>query len=112
MVGPSTITNHYQPTFTDLDDHRRTTVGWEYVHIAVDDHSRLAYAEVLPDEKATTAIGFLNRALAFDRPEVPPPDLLQRAVGPASTRSRTAHISSEKCGDAATAGQAEAKKRS
>jgi transposase InsO family protein len=57
--------NHYQPTFTDLDGHRRTTVGWEYVHIAVDDHSRLAYAEVLPDEKATTAIGFLNRALAF-----------------------------------------------
>ena len=57
--------NHYQPTFTDRDGHRRTTVGWEYVHIAIDDHSRLAYAEVLPDEKATTAIGFLNRALAF-----------------------------------------------
>jgi transposase InsO family protein len=36
-------------------------------HIAVDDHSRLAYAEVLPDEKATTAIGFLNRAVAFYR---------------------------------------------
>ena len=57
--------NHYQPTFTDHDGHRRTTVGWEYVHIAIDDHSRLAYAEVLDDEKATTAIGFLNRALAF-----------------------------------------------
>ena len=57
--------NHYQPTFTDRDGHRRATVGWEYVHIAVDDHSRLAYAEVLPDEKATTAIGFLKRALAF-----------------------------------------------
>jgi transposase InsO family protein len=57
--------NHYQPTFTDKDGHRRTTVGWEYVHIAIDDHSRLAYAEVLPDEKATTAIAFLKRALAF-----------------------------------------------
>ena len=56
---------HYQPTFTDGDGHRRTTVGWEYVHIAIDDHSRLAYAEVLPDEKAATAIGFLRRAVAF-----------------------------------------------
>jgi len=35
------------------------------VHIAIDDHSRLAYAEVLPDEKAQTAIGFLRRASAF-----------------------------------------------
>jgi hypothetical protein len=32
------------------------------VHIAIDDHSRLAYAEVLPDEKAHTATGFLRRA--------------------------------------------------
>jgi hypothetical protein len=31
--------------------------GWEYVHIRVDDHSRLTYAEVLEDEKAVTAIG-------------------------------------------------------
>ncbi|MGH3015723.1 MAG: integrase core domain-containing protein, partial [Gaiellaceae bacterium] len=37
----------------------------EFVHVAVDDHSRLAYAEVLPDERATTAIGFLRRALRF-----------------------------------------------
>jgi transposase InsO family protein len=44
---------------------RHLTVGWEFVHIAIDDYSRLAYAEVLPDEKATTAIGFLKRALAF-----------------------------------------------
>lgn len=57
--------NHYQPTFTDKDGHRRTTVGWEYVHIAIDDHSRLAYAEVLPDEKAVTAVAFLRRATAF-----------------------------------------------
>jgi transposase InsO family protein len=57
--------HHYQPTFTDNDGRRRTTVGWEYVHIAVDDHSRLAYAEVLCDEKAATAIGFLRRAIAF-----------------------------------------------
>jgi transposase InsO family protein len=35
------------------------------VHVAIDDHSRLAYAEVLADEKALTAIGFLKRALEF-----------------------------------------------
>ena len=37
------------------------------MHIAVDDYSRLAYAEVLPDEKATTAAGFLHRALVYYR---------------------------------------------
>jgi transposase InsO family protein len=52
-------------TYTDSDGHRRGRKGWEYVHIAVDDYSRLAYAEVLPDEKAATAVAFLRRALAF-----------------------------------------------
>jgi len=46
---------------------RSRGIGWEYVHVAVDDASRLAYAEVLADEKATTAVGFLRRALAFFR---------------------------------------------
>jgi hypothetical protein len=50
---------------TNAEGRRRQTVGWEFVHIAIDDHGRLAYAEVLPDEKATTAIGFLRRASAF-----------------------------------------------
>jgi transposase InsO family protein len=58
---------HYNPTFTDKSGHRRRTVGWEYVHVAIDDYSRLAYAEVLPDEKAATAVGFLRRTLAFFR---------------------------------------------
>jgi transposase InsO family protein len=44
---------------------RSRGAGWQFVHVAVDDHSRLAYAEVLCDEKATTAVGFLKRALAF-----------------------------------------------
>ena len=56
---------HDNPARRDAEGRRRLTVGWEFVHIAVDDHSRLAYAEVLPDEKATTAIGFLQRALRF-----------------------------------------------
>ena len=42
-----------------------TTIGWEFVHIAIDDCTRLAYVEVLPDEKAATAIAFLRRAVAF-----------------------------------------------
>jgi transposase InsO family protein len=44
---------------------RSFELGWEYVHVAVDDYSRLAYAEVLADEKAATAAGFLRRAVAF-----------------------------------------------
>jgi transposase InsO family protein len=56
---------HYSGRYTDAAGRLRGKAGWEFVHIAVDDYSRLAYAEVLPDEKATTAIGFLRRALAF-----------------------------------------------
>jgi transposase InsO family protein len=40
-------------------------LGWEAVHVAVDDHSRLAYVEVLEDEKASSAIAFRQRAIAF-----------------------------------------------
>jgi transposase InsO family protein len=58
---------HYNPKYTDKAGNVRHTVGYEYVHIAVDDYSRLAYAEVLADEKATTAVAFLSRALAFYR---------------------------------------------
>ena len=53
------------PRKTDAAGARRHTGGWEYVHVAIDDCTRLAYAEVLPDEKATTAVGFLRRARAF-----------------------------------------------
>ena len=57
----------YRPRRRDRDGHDRGLTGWEYVHVAVDDYSRLAYAEVLTDEKATTAIGFLRRAAAYYR---------------------------------------------
>ena len=56
---------HYNRTFTDREGKRRHTVGWDFVHIAIDDATRLAYAEVLCDEKAATAVAFLRRALAF-----------------------------------------------
>ena len=39
--------------------------GWEYAHVAVDDHTRLAYLEVLPDETSESCTGFLERALRF-----------------------------------------------
>lgn len=39
--------------------------GWEYLHLAVDDHSRLAYTEVLPDETKQSATAFLLRAVAW-----------------------------------------------
>jgi transposase InsO family protein len=42
-----------------------TRVGYDFVHAVVDDHSRLAYAEIHPDERAATAVAFLARALAF-----------------------------------------------
>jgi transposase InsO family protein len=43
------------------------SLGWEFVHIAIDDCTRLAYVEVLDDERATTAVAFLRRAIAFYR---------------------------------------------
>ncbi len=42
----------------------RKGIGWEYVHVCVDDATRLAYVEVLDDEKAATAVGFLCRAVS------------------------------------------------
>ena len=43
----------------------RRTAGWEFVHVCIDDATRLAYVEVLKDEKATTCIAFMRRAIAF-----------------------------------------------
>ena len=48
-------------------DHSARRTGWEYVHVCVDDATRLAYVEVLEDEKAATAVGFLRRAVAHFR---------------------------------------------
>jgi transposase InsO family protein len=45
---------------------RRDTVrgaGWQYAHMAIDDHSRVAYGEMLPDEREGTAAGFLERTV-------------------------------------------------
>jgi transposase InsO family protein len=44
---------------------RNVRVGWECCHVAIDDTSRLAYVEILDDQRATTATGFLRRAVAW-----------------------------------------------
>jgi transposase InsO family protein len=49
----------------DATRDRKAKIGYDYVHSLVDDHSRLAYSEVLPDEKGLTCAGFLDRALAY-----------------------------------------------
>lgn len=44
---------------------RKRGIGWEFAHIAIDDHTRLSYVEVLPDEKGDTTADFIRRALRF-----------------------------------------------
>ena len=59
---------HFDPGFAESGSgrHRPGKRGFEYVHVAVDDHSRFAYAEVLADERGQTTAGFLKRCiLAF-----------------------------------------------
>jgi transposase InsO family protein len=56
---------HYTPRLMDIGGRRRGTAGWDYVHVAIDDATRVAYAEVLADEKAATAVAFLARAIEF-----------------------------------------------
>jgi transposase InsO family protein len=50
---------------TSAQRHKHVKIGFDYVHAAVDDHSRLAYAEVLPDETGPTCAAFLLRAALF-----------------------------------------------
>jgi transposase InsO family protein len=59
------IRRNPDPRRRDSDGIDRRTKGWDYVHVCIDDATRLAYVEVLADEKATTAVAFLTRAIAF-----------------------------------------------
>lgn len=49
--------------FTDGTPRKYRRVGYTYLHVAIDDHSRVAYVEALPNERAVTAVGFLHRAV-------------------------------------------------
>ena len=52
-------------TVSVANRHKKVKIGYDYVHTAIDDHTRLAYSEVLPDEKDPTCAGFLHRAIAW-----------------------------------------------
>ncbi|MGH2765188.1 MAG: hypothetical protein ACRDKA_04650 [Actinomycetota bacterium] len=58
-----------QPSHRVHGDKRRRTrrAGWEFVHVCIDDATRVAYVEVLEDEKGATAVGFLRPAVTFYR---------------------------------------------
>jgi transposase InsO family protein len=47
------------------EDARTRNAGWEYVHVAIDDHSRVAFAKVMPNERRSSAVAFLKEALAY-----------------------------------------------
>ncbi len=60
------VTGHRKSQKKTQREGKRTGVaGWEFVHVCVDDATRLAYVEVLSDEQGRTAAGFLRRAVAF-----------------------------------------------
>ncbi len=58
------VTGHRKSQFR-VGPKRLGTTGWEFVHVCVDDATRLAYAEVLPDERGASAAGFLRRAVSW-----------------------------------------------
>jgi transposase InsO family protein len=56
---------HHRVTQTTDKGRGRGVVGWDFVHVCVDDATRIAYVEVLADERGNTAAGFLERAVAW-----------------------------------------------
>ena len=64
---------------------RHHGIGWEALHVCIDDASRLAYSEILPNEKKESAIGFLGRSLAW---------LGRQANGPAAQGAARVRVSS------------------
>ncbi len=61
-LGRFKLTGH---RVTGIRNHRGGGLGWEFVHVCIDDYSRLSYVEILDDEKGPTTVGFLKRALAW-----------------------------------------------
>lgn len=59
LDGPGAISHNR------TSDKRKARIGFDYVHVAVDDHSRLAFARILPNEQGTTCAAFLAEAAAF-----------------------------------------------
>jgi transposase len=74
---------------TTSAEKKRRRLGYDVVHAIVDDHSRLAYAEVLPDARATTVTGFLERGLAFFAEQAIEPKRLMTDNAWSYTRNRS-----------------------
>jgi transposase InsO family protein len=58
----------FQAVGCRITGHRRGRIhraGWEYVHVAIDDHSRIAFSQILPDQKAHSAAAFLQAAVDY-----------------------------------------------
>lgn len=64
-IDPEGRHDRHQPRKPSLRRQGRRRIGFEYAHIAIDDATRLAFVELLEDEKAASAVGFLQRSLAF-----------------------------------------------
>jgi transposase InsO family protein len=64
VTGPTNRQSQHQRRYGRS---KRGLTGWEFVHVCVDDATRLAYAEVLENERATTAVAFLRSCLTFYR---------------------------------------------
>ena len=63
-AGPATVSSVAAKQTPTLR-RRSLLTGFEYLHVCVDDYSRLAYVELLPNERATTAVAFLHRAISW-----------------------------------------------
>ncbi len=74
---------------------RSPRAGWQHVHVAVDDHSRLAYVEVLPTDRRGDAIAFLERALRWYRAQGIVVEEVMTDNGPAYV----SHAWRERCGE-------------
>jgi transposase InsO family protein len=61
------ISGYHGHRITGDRRHRKRRAGWDYVHVAIDDRTRIAYAEVLRDECSDTTAAFLRRAQAWYR---------------------------------------------
>jgi transposase len=68
---------------------RRERVGYEIAHSVIDDHSRLAYTELHPDERGPTVVGFVERAIAFFRSHGIEPRRLQSDNAWTYTKNRS-----------------------
>jgi leucine-zipper of insertion element IS481/Integrase core domain len=100
------IARNPRPRSQDAAGVPRLRAGWDAVHVAVDDATRLAYVEVLSDEKALTAVAFLRRAIKhFERYGITVQRVITDNGSPTSqplTQSPAAHTESGTCAPAPT----------